>query len=113
MVNPLKEIVRRVAFLDVLEQAKEADTFLQTVEDENKKFIYSVGNLARNGSRLMLRLAGDFGAVVSTYYGDSVDPEHLTKYLTIGLAGMTAAYLLDYAVYDRLAPNFLKKNDHK
>lgn len=112
MGNPLTELVRRATFLDIIEHSKEADAFLQTVEDENKRFIYAMGNLARNASRIMLRLAGDLGAGIVIYYGASMEPDHLGKYVALGSAGMSGLYALDYLIYDYLAPNFLKKDDH-
>ncbi len=108
MVKVIKEIAERIALVDLLREAREADAFINTLEEE-KKFQFNIRYLTRTASRAMLRAAGDISAAVGVY-AVSVDSEHLSKYLTAGFAGMLFAYTFDYVVFDRWRPTF-KKDD--
>ena len=109
MSNVVKEIVERITLVDILREAREADVFLKTLQ-EDKKFQFNIRYLTRAASRVMLRAAGDIGAAIGVYAA-SADPEHVVRDCTAGFAGMILIYTLDYVIYDYLRPNFLKKND--
>src|SRR3989344_6771084 len=109
MVNVAKEIGRRVALYDILEQAKEADKHLQTIEDEAERYKFSRDNLVKNAIRVTLRVIGDVHAALGIAYTSaavSVDADNAYKYATFGALRMTGFYVLEY-IYNQTVPPFL------
>jgi len=107
MANVVKEIVERITLVDLLREAREADVFLNTLQ-EDKKFQFNIRYLTRAASRVMLRAAGDIGAAIGVYAAWA-DPEQVVRDCAAGFAGMIFAYTLDYVIYDHLKPNFFKE----
>ncbi len=115
MVNLLKEIVRRVTLIDILEQSKEADKYVQTIEDETERYCFSRDNLIKNAIRVTSRVIGDLHALIGIAYSSvavSADPDNLYKYAAFGSLGMAGFYVLEH-LYNQTIPPFIKKNDSK
>ena len=105
MADLLKEIGRRAALVDIIEQAQEADKYISTLE-EDKRFGYSANNLVKNACRVAFRMAGNLEAAIGIYVAFTA-PEHIHEAAIFGSAGI-AMYVLDYYAFDHR-----EKNGHK
>ena len=113
MNNLLKEIGRRVALQDIIEQAKQADKLVQAAESEREKYSLSFQYLTRHACRAMFRVAGNLEVVLAGYFGytaASVDPEQVPMCVLLGIGGVLT-YLADYALFDKISPLPTTKDD--
>lgn len=90
-MTAVTETARRIALVDIFE--------------ELKKDGYKPAPLIRAATRATIRIMGDLELAVVTSYAINVHAEDTAKYMVLGIVGMTAAYLMDYLVFDQFWPN--------
>ncbi|HLD39531.1 MAG TPA: hypothetical protein VJB13_00110 [Candidatus Nanoarchaeia archaeon] len=113
MTNFLKEIGKRVSLYDIIEEAKETDAILNSIDNEPEKQVLGFQYLTRHACRVMFRVAGNLEVALAGYFGytaESVDPEQIKMCVLLG-AGGVLTYLADYALFDKMTPLPSKKKD--
>jgi len=110
MSNLLKEIGRRATLVDLIQDTKEINKFLEPLEEGRMKTCYKLGGYFRTAMRGGLRVGG-YSALLHGI--QQAQETQNNMHIGWGIAMGVFAFIMDYYGFERLVPPYWKEDDNR